>query len=60
MTTTMKLTMSRVTTPHTSRDSTSQAELAMSAGSYPRREHRPPSRYTDFVALSSVTDGTSP
>ena len=26
---------------------------------YPRREHRPPTRYDDFVALNCVEDGTS-
>ena len=49
-----------VTTPHTPMDTTSQAELAMPSGRYPRREHRPPSRFSDFVSLDSVTDGTSP
>ena len=49
-----------VTTPHTPMDTTSQAELAMPSGRYPRREHRPPSRFTDFVSLDLVTDGTSP
>lgn len=49
-----------VTTPHTPMDTTSQAELAMPSSRYPRREHRPPSRFTEFVSLDLVTDGMSP
>ena len=37
------------TTSHTPMDTTSQAELAIPAGRYPRREHQLPSRFTDFV-----------
>ena len=54
-------TISNTAQPDHSRglDATTAAEPPVATSRYPRRNHRAPSRFSDFVSISCVKDGTS-